>query len=146
MYRLKAPYQCVLVKNRDGGVDYHYLCGIEKGQIIPWLNDVQREMFLREGVVEEILDPAPAQASGVGISHTSAEPEPSPLPELPPDPIANGDQIAECITALDGIPVPTTAGRPTCEHALRSAGFTFGNNVIAGAVKQRKSSEAVGAQ
>jgi cytochrome c oxidase cbb3-type subunit 2 len=122
MYRLKAPYQCVLVKNRDGGVDYHYLCGIEKGQIIQWLNDEQREMFLREGVVEEIAAP-------------------------PPEPTANSDQVADCITALDGIrdgfgkPVPTTAGRPTCEHALRSAGFTFGNNVIAAAVKQRKCSE-----
>lgn len=50
--------------------------------------------------------------------------------------------VADCIAALDRLAVPTTSGAPTAREALRSDGQRFGNDVIAAAVRERKSSPA----
>jgi cytochrome c oxidase cbb3-type subunit 2 len=131
MYRLNPAWQVALVKNQAGHVDYHYQALVPngKGPMIPWLNEQQREQFLAEGVVEEIAAP---------VSVVVADP--------PAEPTADSSDhlVAQCIAKLDeirddtGQPVPSSAGRPTCEKALRGAGFAFSNEVISAAVKQRK--------
>jgi hypothetical protein len=48
--------------------------------------------------------------------------------------------VDECVATLARLQVPATAGAPTARTALRGNGFRFGNDVVAAAVKQRKSS------
>lgn len=51
-YRVKAPL--VPAKDQDGRIHHYY-----SGAVIRWLNDQQRESFLRNNLVEEV-DAAPA--------------------------------------------------------------------------------------
>lgn len=82
--------------------------------MLAWLNDQQRDHFLRKGLVERITD--------------------SPVvPKLPAT-----EAITECIAALAEIGVPLKAGAPTARSALRNAGHKFGNETVAAAVRQRK--------
>jgi hypothetical protein len=62
-YRLKDGVPLVLVKQRNGAIAYHYakgpVCPGAFGPVIPWLNDEQREHWLRLGLVEEIDEDVP---------------------------------------------------------------------------------------
>jgi hypothetical protein len=134
-YRVLVPL--VIAKNQAGKLIYHWGPGSSghghivadndpsaAGPIIAWLNDEQREHFLRNGLVEEI-DDAP----------TSAQPQPAPSDLIP---CPNAELVDECIAALDRFEVPAGAGAPTARTALRENGQAFGNDTIAAAVRQRK--------
>jgi hypothetical protein len=114
-YQLIAPLVLVKLPRREGGetIVYHYLA---TNPYIPWLNDQQREQFLKEGLVEEIPEIESAVEAIDGL-----------------------DPITDCIAALDQLDVPTAAGAPKARDALRGAGHRFSNDVIAAAVKARKS-------
>lgn len=157
-YKLLAPM--VPVKDARGVIHHHYLNGggpADSGPIIPFLNDQQRAHFLGLGLVEEITpdhpDAAVAAAMGQAWQHLAMS---SPPPRFhgegfPGDAnIREGDAappadlVEECIKTLDqlrdvdGPTAPSSAGAPTCRTALRKAGFSFGNDVIAAAVRYRK--------
>jgi hypothetical protein len=58
-YRLRPGVPLLLVKDREGGIKYHYANGATPtsfGPTIEWLNDEQRTHFLRLNLVEEIPD------------------------------------------------------------------------------------------
>ena len=66
--------------------------------------------------------------------------QPPPAVDTAPVPVkAPTDPLAECMAALMRLHVPVKAGSPTARDALRAAGHRFGNDVIAAAVKKRKS-------
>jgi cytochrome c oxidase cbb3-type subunit II len=104
-----------------------------RGPYIEWLNPVQREHFLRLGLVEEI-DAAPAPVY--------PEPEPVHLhtdeDDTPDTAGADTHRVAECMAALDRLGVPRDDGAPKARVALREAGEKFANSVVAAAIKQRK--------
>jgi cytochrome c oxidase cbb3-type subunit II len=110
-----------------------------RGPYIEWLNPVQRQHFLRLGLVEEIdaaLTPTPLPAP--------IDPEPEPIDldadtDDTPDAVgADTHRVAECMAALDRLGVPRDAGAPKARSAVREAGEKFGNDVVAAAVRQRK--------
>jgi hypothetical protein len=60
-YRLRPGVPLLLVKDREGGIKYHYNNPPARGATafgpeIAWLNDVQKAHFLRLGLVEEFDD------------------------------------------------------------------------------------------
>jgi cytochrome c oxidase cbb3-type subunit 2 len=122
-YRMRPHVQLLLVRvpgvGDDYRIDYHYQSGPVggNGPVIPWLSDVQREQFLAEGLVEEIDDEA-ALPGDDGESAMTA--------------------VDNCVAALERLNVPADAGAPACRTALRDAGFRFGNDVVAAAVRSRK--------
>jgi hypothetical protein len=107
------------------------------GACLDWLNPVQEAHFLRMGLVERIAADEQAaiaaDAPVVPVDLESDEDEDAPAPE------ASG-AVDECVATLARLQVPTTAGAPTARTALRGNGFRFGNDVVAAAVRQRKSS------
>lgn len=105
-YRVVAPL--VVVKDQTGKLHHAY-----KGSQLAWLNDEQRDHFLRKGLVEE-LDSGDA-------------------PLLP-----SSDQIGNCVAQLSSLGVDPRAGRPTARKALEAAGHRWSNEVIAEAVKIRQ--------
>lgn len=131
-YELLAPM--VQVFDQHGKLHQHYrdaaAGGASRGRLIPWLSDEQREHFLRHRLVREL---------SAGEVLVDDERTPAALPAGAPD-----DLVAECVRLLDqlrdedGPVVPSSAGRPACADALRRAGYAFGNDVIAAAVRYRK--------
>lgn len=119
-YRLKPDVQLVLVWDRDGKLNYHYQAAVhtDKGPLIPWLSDEQREQFLSEGLVEEIPDSEEPSVAGESEAASGA--------------------VDNCVAALDRLNVASDAGAPSCRDALREADFRFSNGTIAAAVKRRK--------
>lgn len=107
-YRVICPL--VIAKDQAGRLHHAY-----KGSVLGWLNDEQREHFLRKGLVEEIPD--------------SAE-----TPKMP-----SSDQVGICVSALAGLGVDLKAGRPAAAKALRDAGHKFSNEAIAEACRIRQS-------
>ncbi|UXA06582.1 hypothetical protein KXD96_27980 (plasmid) [Mycobacterium sp. SMC-2] len=90
-YRLTPQTPLVPAKDQQGHIRYHY----QHNPIIPWLNDEQREHFLRLGLVEEIVEDAKPGAKpnktapqdkwvdyGVTQGHDRAELEALSKPEL----------------------------------------------------------------
>lgn len=61
-YRLTPQTPLVPAKDQQGHIRYHY----QHNPIIPWLGDEQREHFLRNGLVEEIVDAPAAPRSDAG--------------------------------------------------------------------------------
>jgi hypothetical protein len=110
----------------DYRVDYHYLNGPvgAKGPVIPWLSDLQREQFLREGLVEEIPD-----------GDLSSDDEAASSPR---DSETTQSAVDDCLGALERLNVAGDSGAPACRTALREAGFRFGNDIVAAAVRHRK--------
>ncbi|ORV61583.1 hypothetical protein AWC03_09825 [Mycobacterium europaeum] len=108
----------VIPKDREGRLHHRY-----KGELLDYLNDEQRERFLRMGLVEEIND-------------TQTAPAPTDVPGH------NTDLVDECIAALDRLGVAPDAGAPTCRTALRDRGQSWGNDTIAAAVRERKARAA----
>jgi hypothetical protein len=121
-YRLLPHVQLVLVRvpgvGDDFRIDYHYQAAPigAKGPVIPWLSEQQRKQFLEDGLVEELDDGDAAAADGeVAMS-----------------------AVDNCVAALEGLKVPADRGAPSCRATLREAGFRFGNDVVAAAVRHRK--------
>jgi cytochrome c oxidase cbb3-type subunit II len=144
-YRMVPRVQLIIVEDQQGILWHHYnvpaapahSAARTRGPVIEWLNEKQRAHFLRLGLVTEI----------------DAEPAPTPLPE-PVDEIvvAESDDddpqdaaapdsgaVDQCVATLAGLQVPATAGAPTARTALRGNGFRFGNDIVAAAVRARKS-------
>lgn len=132
-YRMRPGVELVLAKDEAGKIFYHYQRPVNapsiRGPIIPWLNDEQREHFLRLGLVEEI---------------TEAD---APAAQQPP--FADGSDVPdatlvdECVESLNRLGVALDAGAPTCRTALRGSGQSWGNDTIAAAVRERKARAAV---
>jgi cytochrome c oxidase cbb3-type subunit II len=101
-----------------------------RGPYIEWLNPVQREHFLRLGLVEEIADPQDVIVAAPLLT------VPNSTPDEPVD--LDAARVAECMAALDRLGVPRDAGAPKARSAVRAAGEKFGNDVVAAAVRQRK--------
>ena len=146
-YRLKVAL--LVVRDEHGKLWHHYQSpgpGASRGPYIPWLNDEQREHFLRKGLVEEIVDgAAPVVEAAQPAAAPVAVAEPYTAPRIAQGDVApSPDVVNECIKALDGLRnadgpvVPTSAGAPTARVALREAGFSFSNEAISLAVKHRK--------
>jgi hypothetical protein len=125
-YKLSPQVPLVVAKDQQGKNHHHYQGGFgaNSGPYIEWLNDEQRQHFLRHKLVIEIDGP-----------EASVE---VPRPELRADNGAVPELIDECIRKLDEADVPSDAGAPTCRTALRDKGIAFGNDTIAVAVRQRK--------
>jgi cytochrome c oxidase cbb3-type subunit 2 len=127
-YKLSPHVPLVVAKDAAGKLHHHYQgggFGANSGAIIPWLNDEQRQHFLRHKLVEEIAGSQPP----VVEAHRPEAPDSGAVPEL----------IDECIRQLDEADVPTDAGAPTCRTVLREKGISFSNDTIAQAVRKRKS-------
>lgn len=107
--RWKVVAPLVIAKDQTGKL-HHAYCG----SLLGWLNDEQREHFLRRGLVEEI-------------------------PAVDATPMPSSEQVGECVSALANVGVHLKAGRPAAAKALRDAGHQFSNQVIAEAVKIRQS-------
>lgn len=127
-YRVTAAL--VIAKDRSGLLRHWY-----KGELLDYLNDEQREHFLRMKLVEKITEadlaqsasPAPAQQPGA-----------SAIAAFDVDPGVNAEVATECVRDLDRLNVLRDAGAPTARAALRDAGLRYANDVIRAAVKARK--------
>jgi cytochrome c oxidase cbb3-type subunit II len=98
------------------------------GKIVQWLDDEQREHFLRLGLVEQVAD-------------ESAPVQPRPAPsEIS---VVNPEIVDEILADLDRLGVAADSGAPTCRKALRDAGISVGNDVVAAVVKQRRARAAL---
>lgn len=119
-YRLKPGVPVVLVKDRHGKINYHYARPATKGRdfgpIIPWLSDGQAEYLLRIGYVERIDD-----QPRTDVAQPSGQ-----------------DRVNALIATLDKLEVPADAGAPTAREALRDAGHSAPNDLIAACVKIRR--------
>jgi cytochrome c oxidase cbb3-type subunit II len=95
-----------------------------RGPEVDWLSAAEAQMFLMMGFVEKVgAAPAPIPAA-----------EPVELATAP-----NGGNVDECLSDLDRLNVPPDSGAPTCRAALRGAGLSYGNDLIAVAVRLRRS-------
>ncbi len=114
-YRLKPGVPVVLVKDRHGKINYHYARpqpkGRDFGPTIPWLSDDQAAYLIRIGYVERIED----------VETDTPQ-----------------DRVNALIAALDSLNVPADAGAPTAREMLRDAGHQAPNDLIAAAIKLRK--------
>lgn len=119
------PYRvtCHLVLARDqkGLVHHRY-----DGEIIEWLSDEQRTHWLSAGLVEEIGQP---QIEATELAEQQRR--------LQVDE-AEAVRVRQCISVLDDLDLPLSAGAPRARAAVRARGHQFGNDTIATAVKQRR--------
>jgi cytochrome c oxidase cbb3-type subunit 2 len=132
-YRLKPHIELLIAADQAGVLWHHYRCPAAsgshvRGPYIPWLNEAQRESWLRNNLIEEI----------------DAEPVPTPQPEpveLVPVPCA--EIVDEAVRDLDRLGVPADSGAPTCRQRLRESGAHYANDAIALAVKTRRARAAL---
>jgi cytochrome c oxidase cbb3-type subunit II len=124
--RFRVTAALVCAKGYDGRLTHCY-----RGTLLDWLNDEQREHFLRMGLVEEITEADLAQSGS--------------LPSRQPQGVGgagvldvNPEVVEECVASLDRLGVAPDAGAPTARTALREGGERYGNDVIAAAVRSRK--------
>lgn len=106
--RFRVTAALVVASDQRGRLFHCY-----QGSLLGWLSEEQAAHFLRHGLVE-VVDSADA-------------------PKLPAS-----ETILECVAALNSLRIEFDAGAPTARAALREAGHRFSNEVVAGAVKQRK--------
>jgi hypothetical protein len=124
-YRLASGVPLLVVRDRQGKLQYHYAAGgggVARGPLIDWLGDDQRENWLRLGLVEQIDD------------------EPAEPPQPPRHEAA--EAIDRCLDDLDRLGLPAEAGAPAARKALRDNGARYGNDAIAAALRERKASAA----
>lgn len=134
-YRMAPNVECMIVADEHGKLWHHYqrpAVGISRGPIIQYLNDQQRESFLRNRLVVEIDD---RDMRSIPAAADAGAEVPAPKAEL----------VDECIRDLDRLGVAPTAGAPTARTALREAGIQFGNDVVCAAVRARKQQVAAAA-
>jgi cytochrome c oxidase cbb3-type subunit 2 len=130
-YRLTEKAAALYVTDPAGRQSLHFHDPVvaestegARGPEIDWLSAAEAQLFLMLGFVEKVGDgPAPAAA---------AEP-------VEPVTAANGGNVDECLSDLDRLNVPPDSGAPTCRAALRGAGLSYGNDLIAVAVRLRRS-------
>lgn len=119
-YRLKPGVPLVCIKDRHGKIQYHYARPPAKsrnfGPIIPWLSDGQAEYLLRIGYVERIDQDVETDTT---------------QPDRP-------DRVNALIATLDELGLPADAGAPAARELLRDAGHQAPNDLIAAAVRLRK--------
>lgn len=134
VWRVTAPL--IIAKGCDARLRHCY-----QGDVLDWLDDEQRDHFLRMGLVARI-NAAPQDA----IAAAAHAPVPNDAPAEPVDldegtldaPAADSGAVDECVGTLACLQVPTTSGAPAARAALRGNGFRFSNAVVAAAVKHRK--------
>ncbi len=140
-YRLRPGIHCVIVKNRDGKLVYHYSQKphgtTDFGPDINWLSPEQRKSLVGR-FVDEIEEPPADPEIASGDHETPAHPEKAELAEATDDAKIDPDAVRLCIDALEHLGVPLGAGAPTARHVLRDGGRRFGNDVIAAAVRERR--------
>jgi cytochrome c oxidase cbb3-type subunit II len=110
-------------------------------QLLGLLSDEQEAHFLNLGLVEHVPDAESATtdpARPVYADAVADADEDAPADEFAPAAEESG-AVDECLATLAHLDVPATAGAPTARKYLRDAGHRFGNDVIAHAVKRRKS-------
>lgn len=112
---------CVLAKDPKGLVVHHY-----EGAIIEWLSNEQRSQWLADGLIEEIGQP---QMAALELAEQQRRLQ---VEE------AEAERVRQCISVLDDIDLPLSAGAPRARAAVRARGHQFGNDTIASAVKQRR--------
>ncbi|MCV7101535.1 hypothetical protein [Mycobacterium palustre] len=118
----KVIAHCVLAKDQNGSTHHHYhhSSGCGPG-VIKWLSDEEAEHLLALGMVEAIEITTAEEGSAMAVAHAAEE------------------RLAECVEALAGIvDLPADVGAPKAREALRGAGYKFGNDTIAAAVRARK--------
>ncbi|MFP1155546.1 hypothetical protein ACK280_26260 [Mycobacterium sherrisii] len=132
--------------------------GTVLGPIIPWLSDADAAHLTAKGLVEEIGPdhplweqaqsisipggmgaPRAIQYHGEGFDEDRAAAFPAGERSAPDDLVADCVRLLDQLRDEEGPVVPSSAGRPACADALRKAGYAFGNDVIAAAVRYRKS-------
>jgi hypothetical protein len=142
IYRMVPRVPLLVVEDQQGILWHHYnppaggahSAARVRGPVIEWLNERQRAHFLRLGLAEEIdADP---QDTIVAAPPADLDADDDTLDAAVPD----SGAVDECVATLAHLQVPATAGAPTARTALRGNGFRFGNDVVAAAVRQRKSS------
>ena len=121
--RWRVTGALVIVKNRTGRLVHCY-----RGELLDYLNDEQRDHFLRKGLIEEVSESDLAQSD----SRPSRRPPQAAVLDV------NLDVASECMRDLDRLNVASNAGGPTARTALRDAGLSYANEVIANAVRARK--------
>jgi hypothetical protein len=131
-YRVTCPG--VHVKTHDGYIRLAF-----RGACLDWLSPTQESHLLGLGLVERIPADEQAAIDAAAPVVTADLDEDADEDEYAPAPEQSGG-VDECLAAMAHLQVPATAGAPTARTALRDAGHRFGNDVIAHAVKRRKSS------
>jgi cytochrome c oxidase cbb3-type subunit II len=94
-----------------------------RGPEIDWLSAAEAQLFLMLGFVEKVGAPTPAPAAEPVEMGTAAV----------------GGNVDECLADLDRLNVPPDSGAPTCRAALRGAGLSYSNDLIAVVVRLRRS-------
>jgi hypothetical protein len=130
-----------------------------KGAVIEWISPQQAASYLLSGWIVRIGSasvepepvPAPAEvapgmewtrqvqdADGRSLSAILGARASETQPELAPVAPVAGGLVEECLADLARLDVALDSGAPTCRKALRNNGISYGNEVIALAVRRRK--------
>lgn len=118
-YKIRPGVHLVCVKDHAGKVRYHYANPRPKsgdfGPVISSISPEQAAYLIRIGFIEPIddVDTDIAQLGGQ-------------------------DRVNDLIATLDSLGVTVDAGAPTAREALRDAGHAAPNDLIATAIKIRK--------
>lgn len=129
MYRLTGSAPLVIVRTKTGQLRHHYLHPVHNtfGPIIESIDDAQGAYLLRVGMIERMDSP-------------TADSDDGPRDVPAPDQVIHSDRVNAIVAALDNLGVPMEAGAPTARAALRDAGHSAPNDLIAAAVKLRRRS------
>ena len=132
-FRVKGPY--LPAKGADGRIRQCY-----HGSCLDWLSPVEEKHFLRLGLVERI--PEAEQAAipadvrqAVGVSH-AAEQAQAEVDE-------SNEMLDDFESDCDRLEIPQDSGAPFCRKALRDAGISYSNELIALGVRRRKARAAL---
>jgi hypothetical protein len=110
-----------LAKDQKGRSHHYY-----DGAVIEWLNDKQRSQWLADGLVEELGTP---QIEAIDLAEHRRQQRADK---------AEAERVRQCISVLDDLELPLSAGAPRARAAVRARGHQFGNDTIATAVKRRR--------
>lgn len=108
----------VIVRTKTGQLRHHYLRPVHNtfGPIIESIDDAQAAYLLRVGMIERIGSPA---------ADSGDEPGPD-------------QRVSACLRAIAELELPPDAGAPTVRAALRDAGHRYGNDIVAHAIRARR--------
>ncbi|ODR07306.1 hypothetical protein BHQ21_09645 [Mycobacterium sherrisii] len=153
----KLTVAMLAVKDQYGTINQHMAqpVGTLLGPIIPWLSDEDAAHLIAKGLVEEIGPDHPLweQAQSISIPggmgaprairyHGEGFDEDRQVKAGPDGTAAPSTLVSECVAKLDQLGVESQASNQTARDALRGAKISFGNEVIAAAVRYRKGRQA----